>query len=125
MTEPATHADRLGGLGLLVVGTRFLLELAALAALGYWGFRTGDSTLASYGLGLGAPAVAALVWGTFVAPKARLRLRGTARLAVEAAVFASAAVALVLAGEPTLAAIFAVVATVDRAAVAALGLESY
>jgi hypothetical protein len=46
---------------------RFLLELCALGALGYWGFKTGGGALAKVGLGLGVPLVAAVVWGTFVA----------------------------------------------------------
>jgi hypothetical protein len=42
---------------------RFLLELCALGALGYWGFKTGNGTLAKRGFGVGAPLVAAVVWG--------------------------------------------------------------
>jgi hypothetical protein len=44
---------------------RFLLELCALAALGYWGFKTGGGMAAKVGLGIGAPLAAALVWGCF------------------------------------------------------------
>ena len=42
---------------------RFLLELCALGALGYWGFKTGSTTSSKIGLGLGVPLVAAVVWG--------------------------------------------------------------
>jgi hypothetical protein len=49
---------------------RFLLELCALAALAYWGFKTGESAVAKIGLGIGAPLLAAVLWGTFVAPGA-------------------------------------------------------
>ena len=42
----------------LIKGTalalRFLLELCALGALGYWGFMTGGTALAKVGLGLGS-----------------------------------------------------------------------
>jgi Protein of unknown function (DUF2568) len=34
---------------------RFLLELCALGALGYWGFKTGGALVAKVGLGIGAP----------------------------------------------------------------------
>jgi Protein of unknown function (DUF2568) len=56
---------------------RFLLELAAIGTLGYWGFRTGSGPLAKAALGLGAPTVAMVVWGTFVAPKATVAVNVT------------------------------------------------
>jgi hypothetical protein len=49
---------------------RFLLELCALGALGYWGFKTGSVTSTKVVLGVGAPLVAAVVWGTFLSPRA-------------------------------------------------------
>ena len=48
----------------------FLIEIAALVAIGVWGFRTGSSPLQSWLLGLGAPAVAIVLWGLFAAPRA-------------------------------------------------------
>ena len=44
---------------------RFLLELCALGALGYWGFKTGSATSTKVVLGVGAPLVAAVVWARF------------------------------------------------------------
>ncbi len=41
---------------------RFVLELAALAALAYWGFHTGHSLLGDVALGVGAPLLAAVIW---------------------------------------------------------------
>ena len=43
----------------------FFLELCALAALGYWGFVTGEGLPARIGLGVGAPLLAAVLWGAF------------------------------------------------------------
>ena len=40
---------------------RFLLELCALGALGYWGFTTGSATITKVALAVGAPLVAAVV----------------------------------------------------------------
>lgn len=57
-------------------GLRFLLELGALAALGYGAFAERDR-VAQWVLGLGAPLVAAGVWGSFVAPKVRRSRRLT------------------------------------------------
>jgi hypothetical protein len=73
---------------------RFLLELAAIGALGYWGFRTGSGPLGKAALGLGAPVLAIVVWGTFVAPKASVALADPVRLLVSLAVFGAAALAL-------------------------------
>jgi len=92
---------------------RFLLELAALAALGYWGFGAGGSAAADVVLGLAAPALAAVVRGVFAAPRSARRLHGAALLAVQSSVFAAAAVALAAAGRTALALAFALVVAVN------------
>ena len=99
---------------------RFLLELAALGALAYWGFHEFDGATAIL-LGIGAPLVAALVWGAFVAPKRRVRRGETLRWLVELLVFAVAAAALIEAGAVVLGIVFAVVAVVDGVVVRKLG----
>lgn len=43
---------------------RFLLELAALAILGYWGWRQSDGPF-RYVLAVGLPLIAAAAWGSF------------------------------------------------------------
>ncbi len=88
---------------------RFLRELCALAALGVWGFRTGDTTLTGATLGIGAPLVAAVAWGAFVAPRARVAAPAAVRLAVELAVFATAVAALLATGRSSLAWALAIV----------------
>lgn len=98
----------------LNLGARFLLELCALAALGYWGLRTGQNGLTKALLGLGAPLLAAVVWGTFVAPKASVSLPGALRLGLECLVFAAAVAALLAVGKPALAGAFAAVALSNR-----------
>ena len=106
------------------LGLRFLLELCLLAALGYWGFRVGDTILAAVALGLGAPTLAAIVWGTFVAPKARVRLSAPRQLACEVAVFALGAAALASTGQVRLALTFAIAAIISRALITAWGREA-
>ncbi len=44
------------------LAARFILELCALAALGYWGFKTGGDWAARVGLGVGAPLLAAVAY---------------------------------------------------------------
>jgi hypothetical protein len=81
-----------------VLAFRFFLEVSALLALGYWGFSTSGGTAAEVALGMGAPLLAALAWGTFVAPRRLVDGSEALRLVVEMGVFGSAAVALVAAG---------------------------
>jgi hypothetical protein len=93
---------------------RFLLELCALGALGYWGFTTRDGLVVGILMGTGAPLLAAVVWGLFVAPKAAVTLTMPLRLAPEILVFGSAAVALYATGHPVLAMGLAMIAAVNR-----------
>lgn len=93
---------------------RFLLELCALAALCYWGFQTGRNTVTQLGLGIGAPLIAAVVWGAFVAPKASVSVPDIFRLLAELAVFGSAVAALIAAGQPRLALALALAYVVNR-----------
>ncbi|MDP9437635.1 MAG: YrdB family protein [Actinomycetota bacterium] len=101
------------------LAARFLLELCALGALGYWGFAVGWNPVAKLALGLGAPLLAAAVWGLFVAPKAVVPLNMPLRLVPEALVFGSAVAALFATGHPLLAACLAVLVAVNRALVLA------
>ncbi len=85
---------------------RFILEMATLAALAYFGFVT------FIPLGVILPVVGILVWGTFVAPRAKKRLEDPARLAVEVVFFASGVVALALSDLAPVAVVFAIAAAV-------------
>jgi len=73
---------------------RFVLELAALAALGYWGATARKGRLVRVGLAAGAPMVAAVTWVLFVAPNATFEVGPVARFVVELLVFGSAIAAL-------------------------------
>lgn len=88
------------------LGLRFLLELCALAALGYWGFQVGRGPLAKVALDLGAPALAAVVWGLFVAPNASVAVPHAAHLGLQVLVFGLAVAGLAVAGHPALAGAF-------------------
>ncbi len=46
-------------------GIRFILELIALGAIAYWGWRTGNSTAARLLLAVGGVVLVAVVWGVF------------------------------------------------------------
>jgi len=108
MSEPPRWRGGPGGN--LVV--RFLLELAALAAVGYWGFSS-HSGVTQWVLGLGAPVAVAAVWGLFVSPKAKFDLPRPAAFAIELLVWAFAASALFAAGQRVLAIVFATIAVIS------------
>lgn len=93
---------------------RFLLELCALAALGCWGFVTGQTLPLQLLLCLGAPLVAAVAWGAFVAPKARWPAREPWRLLVEIVVFGAACAALWAVHQPLLSVLLAVIYIANR-----------
>jgi hypothetical protein len=104
---------------------RFVIELCALVALGYWGFSTGDGPLPSLVLGLGAPVAAMLAWGAFVAPKRMVTTAPLAlRVVVEVAVIGAAAAGLYAAGSQTLGIALAVVWAVNKAILAIWGGEA-
>jgi hypothetical protein len=118
-TTPASAESqflRLSPVGQASLALRFLLELAALGAVGYWGVMTGQGLAQQVALGLGAPLAFAVVWGLFVSPKAPRRLAGVSRLALELVLFGAAAAALWTAGQPTLAAGFALAVLASEAA---------
>ena len=106
----------------LLLTVRFLLELAALAALAWWGVRTGQTALAKLLLGAGAPLAMAVVWGAFIAPKAAFAVPGPVHVALQLAVLAAATAALVAIQKHTAAEAFAVTAVVNGVALYALGL---
>jgi hypothetical protein len=98
----------------IVLGLRFVCEMAALAAVAYWGLQAADG-FAGVALAAIAVAVVAVVWGVFLAPRRRLEVGLPARLAIELAVWVAAASALWSAGQPNLAAVLFAVAVVTGA----------
>lgn len=87
---------------------RFLLELAALLAIGYWGWQQSHNLFLKTGLALGLPLIAALLWATFSVPNDRSRsgaapvpVPGWLRLLLELALFGFAAWGLYVTGAVT------------------------
>ena len=93
---------------------KFLLELAAIAALAYWGATAADGVPAVV-LALAAVGLFVVLWGRFAAPRSAHRLPLRPRMVLELGLFAVAALALALAGSPLLAAAFAVLVVVNAA----------
>jgi quinol-cytochrome oxidoreductase complex cytochrome b subunit len=99
----------------------FVLELCALGALAYWGAHAGRGLLLKLLLGIGAPLVAAVVWGTFVAPKATVPVSTPIRILIEVVIFGLAAGGLVAAGRPNLAWTLLIVFAINDALLYAWG----
>lgn len=93
----------------------FALELVVLGMLCVWGVAVGAGVAGSILLGIAAPLVAAVVWGLFAAPRARITLPVAGILGVKAVVFAAAVAALAGLGHPAWAAVLAVVLILNTA----------
>ena len=91
----------------------FLLELGVLAALLIWGWSTGSNLLTKIGLGVGAAAIAVIVWALFGAPRSTRRLKGMWYWLLRVAFDAVGALAFYAAGQHAVAAVFAVVALLN------------
>ncbi|MFF9851235.1 YrdB family protein [Streptomyces litmocidini] len=96
-------------------GLAFLLELAALAVLARWGWESAENPALRLLLAVVAPAVAAVVWGLFAAPRARIPVPLPGVLFVKALVFGAAAVAFQALDRPAWALSFAAVALLNTA----------
>ncbi len=75
---------------------RFLLEMAALVAVGVWGWKHSDGWL-RFLLAIGTPVLLAVIWGTFAVPydpsrsgAAPIVTPGLIRLMIELGIFAFA-----------------------------------
>ncbi|NLF13672.1 MAG: YrdB family protein [Anaerolineaceae bacterium] len=98
------------GLQAVNLALRFFLELAALAAMAYWGWTTHEGA-PRFLWTIGLPVVAAALWGIFRVPNdpgpAPVAVPGRVRLLLEALFFGGAVVLLVRAGQPVAAGILA------------------
>ncbi|WP_369390833.1 YrdB family protein [Streptomyces sp. CG1] len=95
----------------------FVIELAALACLSWWGFSAGGNlALPLHGLlGVGTPLLAVVLWSLFAAPRARLRPALPLVFVVKAVVLGGGAAALYAVGHPVAAVVMAVVVVVNTA----------
>lgn len=95
------------------LGLAFFLELAALAALGYWGYQTGNGALMQVVLCVGLPLLTAVFWGAFIAPRAPKKVSKGLRPVLQLIVFGAATIALFAVGQTTLAIIFAALVVIN------------
>ena len=101
-------------LKMLNLAVRFLLELCMLVAVGYWGFKTQSSWFMRIIFGIGLPVLIAVLWGTFLAPKATRPLSGASFLTLELILISTGAFALFSSGKPTLGWIYTIILIVNK-----------
>jgi hypothetical protein len=104
-------------------GIRFLVELLALVAVGYWGFHEHSGWAAKIVLGIGGPLLIATAWGIWMAPRSARRAPEAVRALLEVVIFGAATAALAASSGATLAVLFAVVAGLNAALDHALARE--
>ncbi|MEV5602733.1 YrdB family protein [Streptomyces sp. NPDC052299] len=93
----------------------FLLEVAALACLFWWGFTLADNLAVRVLIGSAVVVVAVVLWSLFAAPRARFRPPLAGVLAVKALVLGGGALALYGVGHPAVALTLGVVVVINTA----------
>lgn len=91
---------------------RFLLELFAIVSLGIWGFAAWPLPW-NIVIGILAPVFAILLWALFRSPRAVLAVDPFVKALVEVVVMGAAAFAWLGLGQPIVALVFALLATVS------------
>lgn len=73
---------------------RFGIELAALAALGWWGWNAGNSQLAKLSLAAALPVAAATLWALFASTGSSEQVSDVVHVGVQILVLGTAIIAL-------------------------------
>lgn len=100
------------------LAVRFMLELAALLAVGLWGWKLTDGWL-HFVLALGIPIVIGTIWGIFAVPNdpsrsglAPVPIPGVIRLVIELSIFCFAAWTLQEIGHTMISFVFGGIVTI-------------
>jgi hypothetical protein len=104
------------------VALRGVMEAGIVAALAYWGVKTGSTTAAKIALGVAAPTLGFGIWGA-VDFRQWGALAEPLRLSEELLISGAAAVALYAAGQHALAWALAALSVAHHALVYALGMR--
>lgn len=99
---------------------RFVVELAGVGALGYWGLQAAGG-IARIALAVGAPLALIVAWAIVVAPNATNPLSQLQRDAIGTALLLGAAVALATASQPIAAVVFGAAVVANWALLAVFG----
>jgi hypothetical protein len=91
---------------------RFVVEIVAWGAFGFWAFRALHGLMA-YVFGIGLTVLAVGLWGLLAAPKSAMHVRPRTKELLAISVFLLATVAIAAGGEPLFAAVFIAIALVN------------
>jgi Protein of unknown function (DUF2568) len=97
------------------IAVRFLTELAGFVAVGYIGLRLPVPMPLPAIAGIGAAAALIALWAVVVAPTARNGLTQAQKDVIGTAILLVVAGALAVAGQPTLAGVFAAIVVLNAA----------
>ena len=117
---PAMVDERLRGVSGIALALRFLLELGGVAALAWWGLRTGTDDVSRAVLSIGAAGLLIVLWALVVAPKARNPLAPRVRWLIGSGLLLVAAGALWRVDATAAAVVFAILVVVDTLVLLAL-----
>ena len=105
----------------LNLALRFILEIAALFALGYWGW-TQHEGVWQFVWSIGLVVLAAVIWGTFAVPddpsrsgNAPVPVPGVVRLVIKLSLFTAGTWAFIAAGQPLWGAALGILAVIHYA----------
>ena len=98
----------------------FLLELALLGTVAFWGFSLSLPILGRVLLGLALPSVAVVLWALFMAPRAKWRVPDLWKPVLALALFVGASVLLIMNGHVAAGSVFVVVAVLNTIGLYAL-----
>jgi hypothetical protein len=112
-------------MGYANLALRFLLELAGVASVAWWGYQLSADGVPRIALAVAAPIVFVLAWWRVVAPRAVNPIPQPTRVLIGTALLLLAAVALWSAGQPLLAGIFAALVLVNAALMPVLGTQPH
>jgi hypothetical protein len=92
---------------------RLILELCVVVSVGYWGFHIRGGSVVKWIVGMGAPIILMVIWGTFIAPNSAHQLPAPLRLCLELVVFGIGACALWASGFSNLAKVYSICVIVN------------
>jgi hypothetical protein len=100
---------------------RFLLELAGVGALGYWGWQATDAFPQRLLVAVFAGGSLVVVWALVVSPKASNTIPQDVRMFIGTGLLLVAAAALAVAGEPVAGLALGILVVVNQGLVLVLG----
>jgi hypothetical protein len=108
-SETETAAGRIGIADVI----RFVLELFAFVSLGIWGFLAWPGPWLNIVLCVATPLFAILLWALFRSPRAVVKLDAFGKALIEILIMGSAALAWLSLGQPIIAVVFGLAATIS------------